>query len=56
MKKIVINLDLEKISTNQASDLLHVLYRIEDFLEYKCPSVSNSINKIQDYLHKDLED
>ena len=31
--------------------LLHVLYIIEDQLNYKCKSVSKTINYLQDELH-----
>jgi hypothetical protein len=56
MKRITLNLDLEKISTNNAVDLVLVLYRIEEDLDYKCKSVSNSINKIQDFLFREVDD
>lgn len=56
MKKITLSLDLEKIRTNNAVDLVLVLYRIEEDLDYKCKSVSNSIDKIQDFLNKEVED
>lgn len=54
--KINISLDLANIRQDQRDKLLGVLYGIEDTLQYKCKSVSRSIDKIQDYSSFDYAD
>lgn len=41
---------LNSLPSDTSCDLLHILYAIEDQLDYKCKKVSNTINYLQDHL------
>lgn len=47
---IRIEFDETKIMALDLKNLLHALYTIENRLEYDCPSVSKTIDKLQELL------
>lgn len=55
MKKTIV-IDIDNLTTQNQEELLDALYRIEANLEYKCKSVSSTINYLQEILfHNDEE-
>ena len=49
MNKRTICVDMDCLDHKLKMELLDVLYHIEDSMNYKCKSVSNLINDLQDY-------
>lgn len=42
---------IDDLPYDTCEDLLHLLYIIEDQLDYNCKKVSNTINYLQEELH-----
>lgn len=47
MEKILNENELNSLSSETKSDLLDILYRIEDELQYNCKKVTNTIDFLQ---------